>query len=338
MEQKAKIAADIELTEARAQYDAACKRLLSHKAFLAWILKSCLEEYKDSDIETIMNRYIEGVPQVGQTAVDEDETNPSLALAAGERVAGLNTEHRTVTEGTVTYDIRFLALAPRDGTLMRIIVNVEAQSRYDPGYPLVKRGIYYASRMISAQKGVEFQGSEYGKIKKVCSIWICMNAPRERQGSITRYALRAEELVRAGAETIKNYDLLSVVMLCLGDGESEAGGVLRMLEVLLSSERKAEEKIKILGEEYAIRMSEPEEKEVARMCNLSQGLVEKGMAEGLEKGLEQGLEKGLEQGAFQAMLSSVKNLMANVGMSAAQAMDVLEIPAAERDRYFSALQ
>ncbi|HIS94128.1 MAG TPA: hypothetical protein IAA84_14035 [Candidatus Alectryocaccomicrobium excrementavium] len=116
------------------------------------------------------------------------------------------------------------------------------------------------------------------------------------------------------------------------------GGVLRMLEVLLSSERKAEEKIKILGEEYAIRMSEPEEKEVARMCNLSQGLVEKGMAEGLEKGLEQGLEKGLEQGAFQAMLSSVKNLMANVGMSAAQAMDVLEIPAAERDRYFLALQ
>lgn len=104
------------------------------------------------------------------------------------------------------------------------------------------------------------------------------------------------------------------------------GGVLRMLEVLLSSERKAEEKIKILGEEYAIRMSEPEEKEVARMCNLSQGLVAKG------------LEKGLEQGAFQAMLSSVKNLMANVGMSAAQAMDVLEIPAAERDRYFLALQ
>lgn len=103
-----------------------------------------------------------------------------------------------------------------------------------------------------------------------------------------------------------------------------------MLEVLLSSERKAEEKIKILGEEYAIRMSEPEEKEVARMCNLGQGLVAKGLAEGLEK--------GLEQGAFQAMLSSVKNLMANVGMSAAQAMDVLEIPAAERDRYFSALQ
>lgn len=108
------------------------------------------------------------------------------------------------------------------------------------------------------------------------------------------------------------------------------GGVLRMLEVLLSSERKAEEKIKILGEEYAIRMSEPEEKEVARMCNLGQGLVAKGLAEGLEK--------GLEQGAFQAMLSSVKNLMANVGMSAAQAMDVLEIPAAERDRYFLALQ
>ncbi len=62
MEHKTKVAEDLELTEAQARYDAACKRLLSHKVFLAWILKSCLDEYKDSDIKTIES-YIEDTPQ-----------------------------------------------------------------------------------------------------------------------------------------------------------------------------------------------------------------------------------------------------------------------------------
>lgn len=31
----------------KAGYDAACKRLLSEKSILAWIMKSCLTEYQD---------------------------------------------------------------------------------------------------------------------------------------------------------------------------------------------------------------------------------------------------------------------------------------------------
>ena len=85
MEHKTKVAEDLELTEAQARYDAACKRLLSHKVFLAWILKSCLDEYKDSDIETIES-YIEDTPQVGEVPVGEDATN--RARPAGETVAG----------------------------------------------------------------------------------------------------------------------------------------------------------------------------------------------------------------------------------------------------------
>ena len=88
MEHKTKVAEDLELTEAQARYDAACKRLLSHKVFLAWILKSCLDEYKDSDIETIES-YIEDTPQVGEVPVGEDATN--RARPAGETVAGRST-------------------------------------------------------------------------------------------------------------------------------------------------------------------------------------------------------------------------------------------------------
>mgnify|MGYP005772488631 CR=1 FL=1 len=263
--------------------------------------------------------------------------------------AGRCEEHATLTEGSVTYDIRFYAQAPRDGTLMEIIVNVEAQNKYNPGYPLIKRGVYYVSRMISAQNGVDFKNGEYGKLKKVCSIWICLNAPKERRNSITRYTLREEQLVGNSVEAAKNYDLISVVMICLGDAQERQTDVLRMVDVLLSSECKAEEKKQILEEEFAIQMSERVEEEVAQMCNLSQGIVEKGIAQGMERGIAQGMERGMaqgmekgmaqgmEKGAFSATLDSLRRLIANAGMSAEQAMNVLEIPAAERPRYLAAM-
>ena len=287
--------------------------------------------------------------------------------------AGRCEEHATLTEGSVTYDIRFYAQAPRDGTLMEIIVNVEAQNKYNPGYPLIKRGVYYVSRMISAQNGVDFKNGEYGKLKKVCSIWICLNAPKERRNSITRYTLREEQLVGNSVEAAKNYDLISVVMICLGDAQERQTDVLRMLDVLLSSECKAEEKKQILEEEFAIQMSERVEEEVAQMCNLSQGIVERGIAQGMERGIAQGMERGIaqgmergmaqgiekgmaqgiaqgmekgiaqgmaqgmEKGAFSATLASLRRLIANAGMSAEQAMNVLEIPASERPRYLAAM-
>ena len=85
------------------------------------------------------------------------------------------------------------------------------------------------------------------------------------------------------------------------------------------------------------------------MCNLSQGIVEKGIAQGMERGMAQGMEKGMaqgmekgmaqgmEKGAFSATLDSLRRLIANAGMSAEQAMNVLEIPAAERPRYLAAM-
>ena len=209
---------------------------------------------------------------------------------------------------------------------MRIIVNVEAQNRYNPGYPLIKRGIYYVSRLISAQHGREFERSGYGKIRKVCSIWICLNADAEKRNSITRYALKEEHLVGRNEEPVANYDLISVVMICLGKAEeSEEASLLRMLDVLLSNDRKAEEKIAILSEEFAIAMSEPMEEEVAQMCNLSQGIVEKGLAEGLAKGI------------FDANMGSIRAMVSELHLTAEQAMNVLKIPQNERERYKAAL-
>ena len=114
------------------------------------------------------------------------------------------------------------------------IINVEAQNDYNPGYSLVKRGIHYASSMISGQCGTDFSNSEYQKIKKSISIWICRDVPKYRENTITSYDIKESNIVGKAKEKKENYDLLSVVIVCLGQaGDDLQSNVLKMLNTLL---------------------------------------------------------------------------------------------------------
>ena len=62
-----------------------------------------------------------------------------------------------------------------------------------------------------------------------------------------------------------------------------------------------------------------------------------GMRAWQREGLKQGLEQGLKQGIMQASLQNIKNLMENMNLSASQAMDALQIPAMEREKYTNLL-
>ena len=186
--------------------------------------------------------------------------------------------------------------------------------------------IYYCSRMISSPYGREFTGSHYEKLKKVYSIWICMNPPRRRENTITRYRLTEEHLVGQAVEPVQNYNLLSIVMLCLGgpDGENY-DGVLRMLDVLLSHETSEAEKRRILQDDYDIQMTRTLENEVSAMCNLSKSVMEKSWKKDMEKGLAKGVEQGI--------LSSIRSLMETMGWTLDQAMTALKVPEVERRVY-----
>lgn len=47
------LAKNISVVGDKASYDASCKRLLANKAILAWIMKSCLEEYRTCNIQDL---------------------------------------------------------------------------------------------------------------------------------------------------------------------------------------------------------------------------------------------------------------------------------------------
>jgi len=326
LELETTIAQGLHAADENAQYDAACKRVLSEKAILARIMKACLDEYKDHDVNEIAEKYIEGDPRVSSVPVLPDEESTIIS--------GMDTEDKSVREGTVTYDIRFRAIVPGSGETIGLIINVEAQNDFYPGYPLIKRGIYYCCRMISSQYGREFTGSHYENIKKVYSIWICMNPPKSRENTISRYRVVEEHLVGEAVESVRNYDLLSIIMLCLGgpDGENY-DGVLRMLDVLLGNDTSEAEKRRILQDDYDIQMTRTMEQEVSVMCNLSKGVREKGIAEGMAKGMAKGIEKGRADG----IMSSIKGLMETMNLSIEQAMAALKIPEREQQRYMDLL-
>ncbi len=212
-------------TENEARYDKATKKLLANKLVLAHIMKGCVEEYRSCPVHEIAEKYIEGEPEIGTVGVHADDTNRVHHSTADSTISGSNSEDATLTEGTIYYDVRFNAIAPKSDAepeeLIWLIINVEAQNKFKLGYPLTKRAIYYCSRMISAQHGSVFTKSEYGKIKKVYSIWVCTNPPEEFQNSVTQYSIKAEPIVGNAAEKVENYDLMSVVMVCLGKPGTE---------------------------------------------------------------------------------------------------------------------
>lgn len=322
MEIENTLAQNISVARENAFYDEACKRLLANKVILAWIMKSCLEEYREIDVNEIAESYIEGEPQIAKIAVHPDEM-----AGRGEQIKGGKTEDSTITEGTITYDIRFYALIPGTKDITGLFINVEAQNDFYPGYPIVKRGIYYCSRLISSQYGVEFTNAHYERIKKVSSIWICLNPPKYRENTNNRYTIQEEHLIGDVSEKKENYDLITAVIICLGNSKDEHyTGILKLLDVLLSSEKEPEEKKKILQNDFDIKMTRRLEREVSELCNLSKGVEENGIKKGIKEGIKEGI------------LTSIQNLMESMNWTAEQAMEALKIPEAEWSQYESRLK
>ena len=82
-------------------------------------------------------------------------------------------------------------------------------------------------------------------------------------------------------------DLFNIIMIGLAGTlpeHNEMYELHHLLETLLSSELTADEKLSIMEHEYDISVEEKFRRDVNIMCNLSEGIEEKGMAKGIAKG------------------------------------------------------
>ena len=194
----------------------------------------------------------------------------------------------------------------------------EAQKSSKTSYPLIKRAVYYGSRLISAQKNTVFVNSHYEKIRKVYSIWIQMNAGKEKANTITEYSISEKNIVGAVKEKKSSYDLMTVIMVGLGDAQTADRPILRLLDILLSAETKPDAKKAVLEKDFDIPMTSAMSEEANIMCNLGEGIR------------EQAYEQGYEQATRKAWMEAVLNLMKSLKLSAEEAIDALAVPDEER--------
>lgn len=130
--------------------------------------------------------------------------------------------------------------------------------------------------MISSQKERDFSNSNYNDIKRVYSIWVCMNMP---ENSLEHIHLVKDSLVNSHAWKGK-LDLINIVMIGLAEElpeHEEKYELHRLLGALLSQNLSVNEKLNIIGNEYDIPMEEDFREDVSVMCNLSQKIKENGI-------------------------------------------------------------
>ena len=292
---KTQLAELIRVTNDKARYDKQVKKLLSVKAILAWILKTCTDEFSSFSTQEIIN-CIQGEPEISLRAVHPNEPDAGASMLDGDdRIIGLNTEDNFLGEGTVYYDIRLQAVAPNSKTLVQLIINIEAQLDTSPGYPIEKRAVYYCCRMISGQYGTVFYHSEYGKLRKVYSIWFCSGSSLQKQNTIKKISLGETAVYGTPDTSGKNSDLMQAVIVHLGDANVPVGNqILRLMNVLLSEKTDAIKKQQVMEEEFHIAMTADLKTEVEELCNLSDGIYKKGRSEGRDEGLRQGIEGAVQ--------------------------------------------
>lgn len=279
MQQKTHIANVLERNNCKDQYDTQVKHVLSDKTILAWILKYTTSEFREYPVDLIKT-CIEGEPEVGTYRVFPSlapEQTESPSIPAPEAITGIDTVDKVPGEGEVNFDIRFHVLTPTEERI-KLIINVEAQKKFDPGYDIVTRGIFYCTRMVAAQH------------------------------TIASYHMTQEPLYGTLLKEFR-YDLMEMVLVCLGSPESKNKGtdLHGLLDTVLSPDLKPEEKERILTNDYNIPTTMEQEGGLRHMCNLSD-LIE---------------ERGIEKGDRLRLLSQIQKKLAK-GKSLEQIADELE--------------
>ena len=291
-----------ELKQKKKKYDTVCKKVLSQKPVLAKILKSCVDEYKDYDMKFIEEQCIEGDTISFSMGVNPDESYP--------HITGDDTVDKLEREGTVYYDIRFNTLVPGTDEYIKLIINIEAQTIHGKKEPPLKRAVYYASRLISAQNGTEFTKSDYDKIHKVYSIWICINGEEKLHNTVTEYCLCEKNVLGYYRGNKEKYDLIDIIIIGLGGLEKKDDEtIIGFLDNILDRDLEPPMRRKILKEKFDIATDEDFMEVFDDMCNLSDGVyldgVEKGIMQGKAEGLLQGEARGIEKGIMQGKAEGI---------------------------------
>ncbi len=251
------------------KYDEVIDKLFSNPKIVAPILHLLIPEYKNISVEDI----IRSIQSISNTEAVDD-----ISRAAVE-----SSEQKAITEKTIRFD-KLLKLGNPDlsipDTDVYMYVDLEMQNKGKErslGYPLTKRAVYYVARSLSRQLGILKTDTNYGKLRKCYSIWICTDVLAEEKDSIVRFSFNRDVLYGTPKDKTCDYDLMEVIIVRRGREETDDNGILDYLNGLFTSN------VGRMNRYVNIRQDQTLLQEVKKMTGFGAALVEKGEIKGEAK-------------------------------------------------------
>lgn len=202
-----------------------------------------------------------------------------------------------------------------------------------------KRTLYYWAKMYQSLH----RGEDYEQLNRAITINLLNFSLLPQKQAHTMYGLydlpsghRLTEDIEIHFLEIPNFEVKSVREMKrldrwlayfsnkLNETETEA---LAMSEAAIQEAMKAEH----VFMQDDIERWQYEQREKAIRDYISG--MRSSQREGMKRGMEEGLKQGLKQGVEQTSLQNLKSLMKNMNLTAGQAMEILQIPAADQERY-----
>ena len=283
-----------------AEYDAGMKQLMSNKEILIPILQMTVPEFKTCSQEEILQC-------LDISSITKDDFVSDIPdIEKNLRLAKEDSELSSLMEKLLRFDIRFRIVNPRLSTekmRVNLHIDLEAQKSYrpsNPSYPIIKRAVYYVTRDLSSQLSVITQTTDYSKLEKCYSIWICAeDVPKKLQNTLAEYSFSKKDIIGETEESKEDYDLLTVIVIRQGK-ETKENGIFDYLQGLFECD------INKIQKYSHIRWSEPFQKEASKMTGFGDMIYEKGMRTGEQNGMQKGIQQGRYEGMILGALMSGK--------------------------------
>ncbi|MCR5622233.1 MAG: Rpn family recombination-promoting nuclease/putative transposase [Treponema sp.] len=311
------------------------------------IAEKALEEYDDV-FSDIVNVLLFG----GEQLVKEDELTEAAPLSVYKDDGGrLREQERDISKFW------------KDGRIRICLYGLENQTDIDVDMPLrviSYDGAGYRSQLLADSDNRDGKGHKlrYPVVTLVLyfgedhwnrhrNLLDCLSVPEELRPYVSDYKINVFEIAWLEPETVakfrSDFRIVADYFVRMRRDKSyeplretirHVHEVLQLMAELTKDRRFAEIQLPPGSAEGGTNMCEV----LDRYWNngVAKGLAagrEEGLAAGMEKGLAAGMEKGLMDG----IVTSLKNLIANTGMTQAQAMAALGITESERDKYASLL-
>ena len=262
-----------------AEYDAGMKHLMSNKEIIIPILQMTVPEFKTCSQEEILQC-------LDISSITKDDFVSDIPkIEKNLRLTREDSELSSLTEKLVRFDIRFRIKNPRLSTeeiRVNLHIDMEAQKSYrpsNPSYPVLKRAVYYAARDLSSQLSSITETTDYSKLEKCYSIWICAeDIPKKLQNTLTEYSLSKKDIIGVADEPDEDYDLLTVIVIRQGE-KTEEKGIFDYLNGIFTCD------INRIDKYSHIKWSEPFQREVSKVTGFGDMIYERGMRAGEQKGM-----------------------------------------------------